>query len=187
METVPYDDAKAFCEALNRQYGKKLATQLGVSGYAFLLPTEAQWEYACRGGASEKNSLPFHFKSGPSASLSSTQANFNGNFPYGGADQGKDLHRSHTVGSYQKNAFGLYDMHGNVMEWCSDWYDADYYQHSDKKDPNGPGEGKLHVLRGGSWRGGASDCRTADRCGRSPGSRVYYYGFRVVSSVARVP
>jgi formylglycine-generating enzyme required for sulfatase activity len=175
VDNVSWNEAIDFCTKLAALAKEK------ASGRVYRLPTEAEWEYACRGGAS--SSTPFHYGD----SLSSTQANFNGNFPYGGADKGTDLHRSHTVGSYPKNAFGLYDLHGNVMEWCSDWYDADYYQNSDKKDPKGPEEGKLHVLRGGSWRGGASDCRSADRCGRSPSSRVYYYGFRVVSSLAKTP
>jgi formylglycine-generating enzyme required for sulfatase activity len=175
VDNVSWDEAIEFCRKLTALAKEK------ASGRVYRLPTEAEWEYACRGGTS--SSTPFHYGD----SLSSTQANFNGNSPYGGADKGKDLHRSHTVGSYQKNTFGLYDMHGNVMEWCSDWYDADYYQDSAEKDPKGPDEGKLHVLRGGSWIGGASDCRTADRCGRSPVSCVYYYGFRVVSSLATTP
>src|SRR5205823_7900425 len=116
-------------------------------------------------GASSSN--PFHF----GASLSSKQANFNGRYPYGGAAKGPDLERTCPVGSYPPNAFGLFDMHGNVWEWCSDWYDENYYNQSPRQNPQGPASGSSRVLRGGSWCDDASLCRAACRYGLDPGLR----------------
>ena len=124
VENVSHEEAEEFC--------KKLTAKEAKSGRKYRLPTEAEWEYACRGGAA--SSTPFHFGD----TLSSSQANFNGNYPYGGADKGEYL-RTCKVGSYKKNGFGLYDMHGNVWEWCADWYSKDYYSKSPAKDPPGPG------------------------------------------------
>jgi formylglycine-generating enzyme required for sulfatase activity len=94
------------------------------------LPTEAEWEYSCRGGATL--SKPFHFGD----SLSSTQANFDGGYPYGGAAKGPYLGRPCPVGSYLANAFGLFDMHGNIWEWCQDCYDEGYYRTGEAQGPN---------------------------------------------------
>jgi formylglycine-generating enzyme required for sulfatase activity len=99
------------------------------AGRKYRLPSEAEVEYACRGGAPSYQ--VFHIGN----SLSSMQANFNGNAPYGGAAKGPDLGRTCKVGSYKPNRFGLYDMHGNVWEWCSDWYGGDYYGKSPRRAP----------------------------------------------------
>ena len=101
MEHVSWDDAVAFCRKLSELPEEKKA------GRVYRLPTEAEWEYACRAGTK----TPFHYGN----SLSSKQANFNGNFPYGGADKGPYLKRTAKVGSYAANAFGLYDMHGKCL------------------------------------------------------------------------
>jgi formylglycine-generating enzyme required for sulfatase activity len=146
----------------------------------YRLPTEAEWEYACRAGTT----TPFHF----GKSLSSRQANFDGNHPYGGAEKGPYLARTCKVGSYKPNKFGLYDMHGNVHQWCSDWYDKDYYKDSPAKDPLGPDRGAVRVLRGGSWIVLGRFCRAADRLTNDPGGRDYNMGFRVACSrPARTP
>jgi formylglycine-generating enzyme required for sulfatase activity len=109
VENVSWEDATEFCKKLSALEKEQAAKRL------YGLPTEAQWEYACRGGARE--STPFHF----GRSLSSTQANFNGDYPYEGAPKGQYLVKTASVGSYKPNDFGLYDMHGNVWEWCADW------------------------------------------------------------------
>src|SRR5204863_10089486 len=114
---------------------------------------EAEWEYACRGGGGS----PFHH----GKSLSSSAANFDGRYPYGGAPAGPYLERTTAVGSYPPNAFGLYDMHGNVWEWCADWYDGAYYRANPRIDPAGPARGTNRALRGGSWLDLGRNCRAA--------------------------
>jgi formylglycine-generating enzyme required for sulfatase activity len=167
VERVSYDEAVAFCRKLTASDTKKPA------GHEYRLPTEAEWEYACRGGASTYQT--FHFGN----SLSSTQANFDGRHPYGGADEGDYLKRTTRVGSYSKNGFGLYDLHGNVWEWCLDCYDPGYYARSPGADPRGPSEGSDRVIRGGSWDYDGQYCRSAKRDVRSPGYRDGNLGFRV--------
>ncbi len=160
---------KAFCEKLTKKDGR---------GRTYRLPTDAEWEYACRGGADSCE--PFNLDGKPSKSILSSQANFDGNHPYGGAAKGDYLKCTCNVGSYKPNGFGLYDMHGNVWEWCSDWYNDDGYDTSPKKDPEGPKRGSLRVLRGGSWSDGGLYCRAAFRSRGEPGIRDHNLGFRVV-------
>jgi formylglycine-generating enzyme required for sulfatase activity len=119
---------------------------------------------------------PFHL----GTSLSSTQANFNGNHPYGGAAKGPFLERTTEVGAYRvSNAFGLYDLHGNVCEFCADWCVEGYYASSPRLDPPGPSEGSHRVIRGGCWYSYGRGCRSADRVGCVPGVRDGSLGFRV--------
>src|SRR5262249_15110032 len=113
-------------------------------------------------------------------SLSSQQANFRGNYPYGSAVKGPSLGRTTKVGSYAPNAWGLYDMHGNVLQWCKDWYDKDYYQRSDKRDPSGPAHGEKRIGRGGSWLADGNGCRAAFRDPGGPEGHDFNRGFRVV-------
>jgi formylglycine-generating enzyme required for sulfatase activity len=177
VENVTWEQAVEFCRRLTALPAEQTA------GRKYRLPTEAEWEYACRGGVPE--SLPFHY----GTSLSSAQANFDGNRPYGGAAKGVLLNRTTPVGSHEPNGFGLYDMHGNVAEWCSDWWDKDYYISSPAQDPTGPSGGTLRVLRGGSWMNDGKDCRAADRK-HSIGITRYAsnaYGFRVVLILDKVP
>lgn len=167
VENVSWGEAVEFC--------RKLTTRKGESGRKYRLPTETEWEYACRGGHLSRTYDVFHFGD----SLSSSQANFNGEYPYGGADKGKYLERPIKVGSYQANALGLHDMHGNVWEWCSDWYAPDYYGKSPRRDPSGPSEGSYRVIRGGGWYNAGQRCRSANRYSYLPAGQYSDLGFRV--------
>ncbi|MBS1794308.1 MAG: formylglycine-generating enzyme family protein [Acidobacteria bacterium] len=159
VENVSWDDAQEFIKKLNAK---------GEGTYR--LPTEAEWEYAARAGTT----TAFSFGD----SLSSEQANFDGNYPYGTASKGKYLAKTTPVGSYAPNGWGLYDMHGNVWEWCADWY-GDYPDGS-VADPTGPGSGSNRVNRGGSWRSHGRGLRSAYRYGYVPSDRYYILGFRLV-------
>ncbi len=166
VESVSWDEALEFCRRLSAVPGERRA------GRVYRLPTEAEWEYACRAGTT----TPFYFDT----HLSSTQANFDGNFPYGGGDQGPFLGRTTTVGSYMPNAFGVYDMHGNVWEWCADWFGRDYAEAPALSiDPQGPPTGSYHIMRGGGWGSHGRNCRAAYRSDFTPAPRFSSYGFRV--------
>jgi formylglycine-generating enzyme required for sulfatase activity len=161
VEMVSWDEAMTFCRALSKRFKKD-----------FDLPTEAEWEYACRGGTTTTFSY--------GNTISPKLANVGG--AYGEAPEGKELRRTTRVGSYKPNAFGLYDMHGNVQEWCKDWYSKGYYAKSPPRDPQGPDEGDdgQRVLRGGEWNASPLGARSAARNGRRPDERFHYIGFRVV-------
>jgi formylglycine-generating enzyme required for sulfatase activity len=168
VEQVSWEDAQAFCRRMSELAEEKQFKR------RYALPTEAQWEHACRGG--EPSSTPFHL----GASLSAAQANFDGRHPYGGGEVGPWLWRTSPVGAYKAvNAFGLYDLHGNVWEWCADWFDEGYYGSSPGKDPTGPATGQSRVLRGGSWCHPALHCRTAFRDALEPDIGSFDFGFRV--------
>ena len=137
----------------------------------------AQWEYCCRAGTS----TPFHFGS----ELNGTQANCDGNFPYGTTEKGPYLGKTSPVGSYPANLWGLYDMHGNVWEWCQDRYDS--YPQQSVTDPRGPEAGSDCVLRGGSWRHVAARCRSAYRIRGDPSIRRDGLGFRLALSSSGIP
>jgi formylglycine-generating enzyme required for sulfatase activity len=149
VENVSYEEAQKFLDELNAKEKNKLR------GWKYRLPSEAQWEYACRGGATSYKK--YHFGD----AISKDDANFDGN-----------LGRTETVGKYPANKFGLHDMHGNVHEWCLDWYDQDD-KGADKKF-----KGSGRVIRGGSWGDTARDCRSAFRGRSDPGGRGEYVGFR---------
>jgi formylglycine-generating enzyme required for sulfatase activity len=178
MEDVLWTEADEYCQKLTALKEETSA------GRKYRLPTEAEWEYACRAGTT----TAFHFGD----SLSSLQANFNGNGPYGTAEEGPYLRQTAKVGSYPPNAFGLYDMHGNVAEWCADWYDPEYYNASPDEDPPGPPAGVLPddyenfyvVIRGGCWLDDARACRSAYRHRAMHRNRYRLIGFRVVCDTA---
>jgi formylglycine-generating enzyme required for sulfatase activity len=152
VENVSWDEAVEFCKKLSALPNEVKA------GRKYRLPSEAEWEYACRGGALSYQ--VFHVGDG----LSSEQANFRGKEPYGGAAAGPWLLRTCKVGSYKPNAFGLYDMHGNVWEWCADRYE--------QKDD-------ARVRRGGCWITNGQECRSSVRRRRVPDDRRFNLGFRV--------
>lgn len=170
-EWMSWEMATNYCYELTER--ERAGGRLPV-GYAYRLPTEAEWEYACRAGTA----TPFGL--GDGTSLSSYQANFDGTFPYGGAPLGPYFDGTTIVGSYGPNAWGLYDMHGNVWEWCQDWYGP--YPGGKVTDPKGPASGSAHVLRGGGWTSPGKACRSAERDSDSPTFQNYNNGFRVVLS-----
>jgi len=159
VETVTWEDAIEFCRKLSALPEEKAA------GRAYRLPTEAEWEYACRAGTTTK----FSFGDDKSKldECAWHAANSDG--------------QTHVFGQKSPNAWGLYDMHGNVFEWCEDWY-GDYPSGS-ATDPTGPKSGRRRVCRGGSWFNDARHCRSGDRFGNFPGIRNIHNGFRV----AQVP
>ena len=165
-ELVKWVDAVEFCRKLSETPEERKA------GRMYRLPTEAEWEYACRAGTG----TAFHFGD----SLDSYQANFLGTFPFGDAKKGPLRNRTTSAGSFKPNAFGLYDMHGNVWEWCSDWYGRDYYRNSPVDDPQGPAGGTRKVIRGGDWYSDGRDCRTAFRYAGLTRGTFYATGMRVV-------
>ena len=162
---VSWKDAVAYCAWMNEKTGKK-----------FRLPTEAEWEYGCRAGTT----TPFN----TGENLTTDQANYDGNYPY--SNNPKGVYRENTVpvDSFAPNAWGLYNMHGNVWEWCSDRYGDKYYDECKAKgtveNPAGPETGSYRVLRGGYWSGNARFCRSAHRSLVTPGYRFAYVGFRLV-------
>jgi formylglycine-generating enzyme required for sulfatase activity len=171
VESVTWGEAVGFCRRLGAMPGEIAA------GREYRLPTEAEWEYACRAGTR----TAFHF----GAALSSTRANFNGRFPEGGAAEGPYLGRPAPVGSYAPNAFGLFDMHGNVDEWCQDRYGERYYAAGPARDPPGPDQGERRVTRGGSYASLGRCCRSAYRDNALPAARFPGTGFRVAMPVPR--
>jgi formylglycine-generating enzyme required for sulfatase activity len=167
---------KLTCPAIEVSYYDAYLFALFIGGR---LPTEAEWEYACRA----RTDTPYSF----GYQLNGDKANVDGNHPYGTEDIGRYLEQTSEVGSYACNDFGLYDMHGNVWEWCADWHDDDYYQSCIDKngtaatpDPQGPEEGVFRSLRGGSWYNNARRARSAYRSGEEPDLRCSDFGFRVM-------
>ena len=171
VELVSYNNALEFCKKLSELQAEKAA------GRRYRLPTEAEWEYACRAGTS----TPFHF----GQELNGTQANCDGNYPYGTTQKGPYLGKTSPVGSYPANAWGLYDMHGNVWEWCQDWY-SDYPKQS-VTDPRGPEVGSSCVIRGRSWYFEAANCRSASRDGLVPSYLFSWNGFRLALGSSGIP
>jgi len=153
---ISWNDAKAFCKALSKK-----------TGHTVRLPTEAEWEYACRAGTTTA------FSCGDDPSKLGDYAQYRGN-----TYENKEKY-AHSAGAKQPNAWGLYDMHGNVYEWCADWY-ADSYANADTDGPQGPATGKERVARSGSWRSVPAHCRAARRTRFSPDSLSATFGFRVV-------
>ncbi|GCL43458.1 bifunctional serine/threonine-protein kinase/formylglycine-generating enzyme family protein [Dolichospermum planctonicum] len=165
VETVSWDDAVTFCRKLSQRTGKN-----------YRLPSEAEWEYACRAGTK----TPFSFGDNITTDL----VNYNGNYPYKSAPKGKYRQQTTDVGTFPPNAFGLYDMHGNVWEWCEDDWHENYINApingSAWKNQSGS---NIKLLRGGSWYYFARYCRSALRLKDSRGLSYRLYGFRLAVSL----
>ncbi|MDR3229255.1 MAG: formylglycine-generating enzyme family protein [Puniceicoccales bacterium] len=170
VEKVSWSEAMEFCQKLTAQ--ERAAGRL-PAGYRYTLPTEAQWEYACRAGTTTP------FSTGDN--LTTAQANYNGNGPYNGNAKGKNRKTTTDVGSFVANAWGFHDMHGNVWEWCSDW---DETSPAGGDDPLGAAPGSYRVNRGGSWFDRARRCRSAIRDRYEPLRRQSELGFRLALSSA---
>ncbi len=165
VESVTWLEVGEFLARLNRL----------SPGRNYRLPTEAQWEYACRSGTS----TPFS----TGESLTADQANFDGRYPLAGHPPGRFRGSPVPAGSFPANLWGLRDMHGNVWEWCDDWYAP--YPAGPGRDPTGPSSGTMKVIRGGSWAFDENSCRCALRYTHAPGDRGYSIGFRVVADPPR--
>jgi eukaryotic-like serine/threonine-protein kinase len=164
IEQISWHDALEFCTKLSHQTGRK-----------YTLPSESQWEYACRAGTN----TAFHFGDIITPDL----VNYNGDYPYAGAPTGANRERATPVGSFPPNAFGLVDMHGNVWEWCLDTYQPSYQgapiDGSAWINPDATERDK-RVMRGGAWDYVARGCRSAVRCSLAPDLRLNGCGLRVV-------
>jgi formylglycine-generating enzyme required for sulfatase activity len=163
VEQVSWNDAIAFCDKLNE------LEKGSLEGACYRLPTEVEWEYACRAGSTTRYSF------GDDPVRLSDHAWFRAN----------SAGKTHPVGQKQPNAWGLNDMYGNVWEWCCDAYEARYDQQSPGADPLCSSEAGSRVYRGGSWVGSPRLCRSAFRRGETPGIRYFGVGFRVARSLPR--
>jgi formylglycine-generating enzyme required for sulfatase activity len=160
VESVSWDDAQEFIKKLNERDRDR--------GWMYRLPTEAEWEYACRGGANSEEECSYHFYfDKPTNDLSSEQANFNGSFPFGKAPKGPYLQRPTRVGAYPPNRLGLCDMHGNVWQWTD------------------TATGPARVFRGGGWPYDGVRCRASNRNSIEPSQRFSYLGLRLAAVPVR--
>jgi len=175
----PYYAISPAAETDPTEAGRQVTIR-GGTGYR--LPSEAEWEYACRAGTT----TAFHFGNRMAQKLANCQAVVSSG-GYGAIPEWKSLGRTAKVGSYPPNAWGLFDMHGNVAEWCEDWYDEKGVPAENRgevsRDPRGPAHGTHRVLRGGSWLLQDKQCRSASRMFHLPLETKYYTGFRI----ARTP
>jgi formylglycine-generating enzyme required for sulfatase activity len=182
VKEVTWYGSAAYCDWLSLQVGLPRAYDHGTwqcngnspyTAMGYRLPTEAEWEYACRA----ETATPFNTGNCLDAG---TEANYNGNYPYTSCPSGLHVGWTVPVGSYPANAWSLYDMHGNIWEWCNDWYSDSYYSSSPSADPVGPLNGSRRVARGGDSNDSASGCRSTARRLATYGSA--YIGFRPARS-----
>jgi formylglycine-generating enzyme required for sulfatase activity len=181
VEMISWFDAAEYCN--KRSQKERLTPAYTISGTGdsrtvtwnqnangYRLPTEAEWEYACRAGTT----TPFS----TGENITTNQANYNGNYPYNNNAEGIYCEGTTQVGSFAPNPWGLYDMNGNVFEWCWDWYEE--YSKGAQTNPTGAITGDDRVLRGGSWTDWGQHLRSAQRSSTNPLDRAYDIGFRLV-------
>jgi formylglycine-generating enzyme required for sulfatase activity len=181
VESVSWNDCQGFLCKLNSHVSDARGVSIvGAQGSAppsssgpFRLPSDAEWEYACRAGTS----TPFAF----GQRLSTSAANYDGNYPLEGCWKGEYREKTTLVTSFKPNAFGLYDMHGNVYEWCQDWYHDSYVGAPVDGSAWELPKGSARVLRGGSWSLFARSCRSAYRSSNKPDSCNRFQGFRLAA------
>lgn len=180
VENVTWIDAIRFCNARSKKEGftpayaivragEKMVVNWDKSANGYRLPTEAEWEYACRAGTV----TPFN----TGDNITDRQANYYGHYPYKNAPRGRYREKTLPVGSFTANSWGLYDMHGNVWEWCWDLYGV--YEASSQTDPDGPDSGNFRVNRGGGWNDFGRHLRSAYRAATPPLNRTFNVGFRL--------
>jgi formylglycine-generating enzyme required for sulfatase activity len=162
VEMVSWEDCQNFIEKLR-----------GKDKKPYRLPTEAEWEYSCRAGTT----TPFYF----GGTISTEQANYSGTLAYGNGKKGIDREKTTPVGRFPPNPWGLYDMCGNLHQWCQDWLGE--YPENEVVDPQGPKKGRERVCHGGGWYSGPNDCRSAYRGRAEPSDRGSGIGFRLCFSV----
>ena len=187
VDYVSWFDAIVYCNKRSQEEGltpaytisgseSRWTVNWNRSANGYRLPTEAEWEYACRAGTTTP------FSTGDN--ITTEQANYNGNYPYNDNPEGESRDKTTPVGSFEANPWGLYYMHGNVYEWCWDWY-GDYSSES-QIDPVGAVSGDYRVLRGGSWRYHGGTLRSAFRYAEKPLNKynhIGYVGFRLVRNL----
>jgi formylglycine-generating enzyme required for sulfatase activity len=173
---VSWFDAVHYCNWLSAKEGLKMAYAISGesvswdrSANGYRLPTEAEWEYACRAGTTTPLST--------GTRITTSQANYNGNFPYNYGNRGLFRKATMPVGSFPANAWGFYDMHGNVWEWCWDFYS--YPKEETAVNPAGPDSGTHRVNRGGGWASPGSALRSAARSSDFPETAGDAMGFRL--------
>jgi formylglycine-generating enzyme required for sulfatase activity len=171
VDHVSWKEAEEFLRKLSEKEGR-----------TYRFPTEAEWEYACRAGTT----TPFAL----GGTISADQVNCDGTYVYGTGEEGVFREKTTPVASFGPNAWGLHDMHGNVHEWCQDWYDAWYYGKGPERDPPGgpqSSDWSAKILRGGSWEDPPWVCRSAARHRDYPGYGDDFYGLRPVVDVQGAP
>lgn len=187
VETVSWQEAVAFCERLSAK-----------EGHTYRLPTEAEWEYACRAGTAtrycfgddavsqreDEEEEDGKVQEGKQAEEPPDDAETLADYAW---YEGNSEMKTHAVAEKKPNAWGLYDMHGNVWEWCRDWYGKDYYANSPEEDPAGPETGGGRVGRGGSWCAATWGCRSSLRSKSEPPVQLAHLGFRVVAVLPAEP